>query len=132
MLEFFLNWVAGQELSFAGLALYGVLASPAIINVWLYLFRSVSSKNRRAINHVLGFIASVSATIMIYPISASAETEYLTLGLILFSVNIAILWTRFSSLKEPVETKGSLFKLAMRVLVLSAAIALGCTLRHSG
>jgi hypothetical protein len=132
MLEFFLNWIAGRELSFVGLAVYGVWASPAIVNVWFYLFRSVSSKNRRAINHVLGFIASVSATILIYPISASAETDYLTLGLILFSVNIAILWTRFSSLEEPVETKGSLFNIALRVLVLFAAIVLGCTLRHSG
>lgn len=70
--------------------LYLIFSIPAILNIWLCTAKQVRGAWPTAIQIFIGAIASFGAVICLVPISINEETDYLTLGILTFALNMAL------------------------------------------
>ena len=126
MLEWIWRGCTGLGVNGTILGLYLVLASPAFANCIVYLLKSVRNT---FLGNLLGFAAFSSATILLFPISESAATDFLTLGIVLFFLNIFILTVKLVLLSSHIHCNRHDQKRGVTMAVVLASIASGCIFR---
>ncbi len=129
MLEWIWQGFTGRGVNGTVLGLYLVLASPSLVNSIVYLLKP----GRNAfVSSLLGYASFSSATLLLFPISESASTDFLTLGIVLFFLNIALLTVKLTLGRGQILGDKHHQSWGISMAIVLAAIATGCLIRLLG
>lgn len=122
----------GIECEWPSLLLWFVFSMPGLLHAATYLFLAVRTRVAMVVLSLLAVPAFTSSAMLIYPISKTAETEYLTLGLTLCVLNAGLLGLAAAARMAGRGVKTRAMSFLPRYALAAGAIALGCYLRIAG
>ncbi len=127
MVSMFLRAVSGEGTAWIVLAIYLTLCSTAITNLCLHIFFVLKRGGGHWLSIFCACLSSFTLALFLYPISVSAETDYLTVGLLALFANFGLILLNCSlwKIRDLEGVSGKTRLLDVFLPVFSALLACG-------